>query len=163
MAVGIIVIYSIKNIFPRALLNALVLSHLHYPIVLFSGLKKSLRVTLNKHANWGLKACFNRTKFDRTADLKIKHKILPVEYLIKYRVIIYFIKLLKADLPVFGELKLATLSAKMNDRTNKLSFGANQKTKICKTVFQKKQLTGITICLSPSGGICLKSGLSKLL
>ena len=32
------------------------------------------------------------------------------------------------DLPAFDELNLATLSAKMNDRTNKLSFGANQKT-----------------------------------
>ena len=44
MAVGIKVIYSIKNIFPEktrsALLNDLVLSHLHYPIVLFSGLQK---------------------------------------------------------------------------------------------------------------------------
>ena len=78
MAVGIKVIYSIKNIFPEtisALLNALVLSHLHYPIVLFSGLKKSLRVTLNKQLNWGIKACFNRTKFDRTTDLKIKQNL----------------------------------------------------------------------------------------
>ena len=141
MAVGIKVIYSIKNILPEktrsALLNALVLSHLHYPIVLFSGLKKSLRVTLNKQLNWGIKACFNRTKFDRTTDLKVKHKILPVEYLIKYRVIIYFIKLLKADLPAFDKLKLATLSAKMNDRTNKLSFGANQKTNIMQNFFKK--------------------------
>ena len=60
MAAGIKAIYSIKNIFPEkprsTLLNALVLSHLHYPIVLFSGLKKSLRVTLNKQLNWGLKA-----------------------------------------------------------------------------------------------------------
>ena len=43
MAVGIKVIYSIKNIFPEktrsALLSALVLSQLHYPIVLFSGPK----------------------------------------------------------------------------------------------------------------------------
>ena len=43
MAVGIKVIYSIKNIFPEktrsALLNSLVLSQLHYPIALFSGLK----------------------------------------------------------------------------------------------------------------------------
>ena len=144
MAVGINVIYSIKKIFHEktrsALLNALVLSHLHYPIVLFSGLKKSLRVTLNKQLNGGIKACFNRTKFDRTTDLKIKHKILPVEYLIKYRVIIYFIKLLKADLPAFDELKLATLSAKMNDRTNKLSFGANQKTNIMQNCFSKKAI-----------------------
>ena len=144
MAVGIKVNYSIKKIFPEktrsALLNALVLSHLHYPIVLFSGLKKSLPFTLIKQLNWGIKACFNRTKFDMTTDLKIKNKILPVEYLIKYRVSIYFIKLLKADLPAFDELKLATLSAKMNDRTNKLSFGANQKTNIMQNCFSKKAI-----------------------
>ena len=53
MAVGLKVIYSIKKIFPEktrsALLNALVLSHLHYPNVLFSGLEKPLRVTLNNN------------------------------------------------------------------------------------------------------------------
>ena len=143
MAVGIKNINSIKNTFPEkprsALLNAPVLSHPHYPIVLFSGLKESFRVTLNKQLNWGINACFNRIKFDRTTDLKIKHKILPVEYLIKYRVI-YFKKLLKADLPVFDELKLATLSAKLNDRTNKLSFGANQKTNIMQNCFSKKAI-----------------------
>ena len=165
MAVGIKVIYSIKNILPEktrsALLNAFVLSHLHYPIVLFSGLKNSLRVTLNKQLNWGIKACFNRTKFDRITDLKIKHKILPVEYLIKYRVIIYFIKLLKADQPAFDELKLATLSAKMNDHTNKLSFGANQKLNIMQNCFSKKAIdcyNDLPLTLRPN----IPSGLSKL-
>ena len=96
-----------------------------------------------------MNACFNRTKLYRTTDLKIKHKIIPVEYLLKYRVIIYFIKLLNADLPAFDGLKLATLSAKINDRANKLSFGANQKINIiAKLFFKKKQLTGITIYLS---------------
>ena len=49
-------------------------------------------------------------------------------------------KLLKADLPAFDELKLATLSAKMNDRTNKLSFRANQKTNIMQNRFSKKAI-----------------------
>ena len=139
MTVCIKVIYSIKNIFPEktrsALLNTFVLGHPHYPIVLFSGLKKSLWVALSKQLNWGLTTCFNRIKFDRTTDLKTKHKILPVEYFIKYRVII---KLLKADLPAFDELKLATLIVKMSDRTNKLSFGANQKTNSMQNCFSKK-------------------------
>ena len=91
-----------------------------------------------------MKACFNRTIFDRTTDVKIKHKILPVEYLIKYRVNIDFIKLLKAALPALDQLQLATLSAKINDRTNKLSFGANKKNTM-QNCFSKKQLTGITI------------------
>ena len=73
-----------------------------------------------------------------TTDLNMKHKTLPVEYLIKYPVILYFIKLVKLDLPAFDELKLATLSARMNDRTNKLSVGANQKTNIMQNCFSKK-------------------------
>ena len=146
IAVGIKVIYSIRKIFPEknrsAALNAFVLSHMHFVSFNCSVLtsEKSLRVTLNKQLNCGIKACFNRTKFDRTTDRKIKHKILPVEYLIKYRVVIYFIKLLKADLPAFDELKVATLSAKMNDRTNKLSFKANQKTNIMQNSFSKKAI-----------------------
>ena len=81
--------------------------------------------------NWGIKACFNRTKYVRTTYLKIKNKISAVEqYIIKYRVTIYFMKLLKADIPAFDEPKVATLSAKMIDRTNKLSFGANHKKNI---------------------------------
>ena len=35
---------------------------------------------------------------------------------------------------------LATLSAKMNDRTNKLSFGANQNTNIMQNCFSKKAI-----------------------
>ena len=46
-------------------------------------------------------------------------------------------KLRKADLQAFDELKLATLSAKMNDRLKKLSFGANQKTNIVQKCFSK--------------------------
>ena len=121
MVVGIKVIYSIKNIFPEktrsALLNALFLIHLHCPIT----------VTLNKQLICRIKACFNRTIFDWITDLSIKRKILPVEYLIKYRVIIYFIKLLKADLRAFNELELATLSAETTDRTSKPQSKYNAK------------------------------------
>ena len=50
-------------------------------------------------------------------------------------------KLLKADLPALDKLILATLSAKMNGHTNKLSFGANKKKQIyCKTLFKKKAI-----------------------
>ena len=53
IAVGIKVIYSIKITFPEkirtVLLKALVLSHLHCPIVLFSCLKESFVATLKNN------------------------------------------------------------------------------------------------------------------
>ena len=54
MAFGIGVVYSIKNTFPES--NRFLLQKApSLPIVLFSGLKKSPLVTLNKQLNWGLK------------------------------------------------------------------------------------------------------------
>ena len=69
MATGIKTLYAIRNIFPtatRLLLNALVLSHLHYSSVLLTGISENLITTLEKQLNWGIKACFNRTKFDHS-------------------------------------------------------------------------------------------------
>ena len=64
MACGIKTLYSIREYFPEKvrllLLNALVISHLHYPAILLKGLTENLNTTLEKQLNWGVKACFNR-------------------------------------------------------------------------------------------------------
>ena len=60
MATGIKVIYNLQNIFPEntklLLLNALVISHLHYSAILLSGIRENLITTLKKQLNWGIKA-----------------------------------------------------------------------------------------------------------
>ena len=96
MACGIKTLYSIRDSFPEKvrllLLNALVISHLYYPAILLNGLTENLNTTLKKQLNWGIKACFNRTKYDRSSDLKIKHNILPIRYFLKNEPLSYFWK-----------------------------------------------------------------------
>ena len=81
MACGIKTLSSIRDYFPEIvrllLLNALVINHLHYPAILLKFLTENLNTTLEKQLNWGINACFIRTKYDRSSDLKIKHNILP--------------------------------------------------------------------------------------
>ena len=116
MAVGIKVMYSIRNSVSEktriTLLNALVLSHLHYSIILLIGIQSSLILTLNKQLNWALKACFYRRKSDRVTDLRLLYKIFPVEFMMKYRAIKYLLRLLNNDLPGLSELKLPTFKIK---------------------------------------------------
>ena len=57
--------------------NAIVISHLHYSALILIGLQKSLLTILEKQLNWGIKSIFNR-KYDRSTDLKLRNKILPV-------------------------------------------------------------------------------------
>ena len=87
MACGIKILYSIRDHFPEKvrllLLNALVISHLHYPAILLNGLTENLNTTLEKHLNWRIEACFNRLRHDRSSDLKIKNNILPNQYLLE--------------------------------------------------------------------------------
>ena len=95
MATGIKTLYAIR-IFPIAirllLLNALDLSHLHYSAILLTGISENLITTLEKQLNLGIKACFNRSKFDHSTSLKIRHKILPVRYFLDYKCLSYLWK-----------------------------------------------------------------------
>ena len=83
MATGIKAFYAIRDIFPIAtrlfLLKALVLSDLHYSAILLAGISENLITTLEKQLNCGIKACLNRSKFDLSTNLKIRHKILPAD------------------------------------------------------------------------------------
>ena len=66
------------------LLKAIVISHLHYSALILIGLQKSLLTTLEKQLNWGIKNHFYRRKYERSKDLKLRNKILPVSFLLKY-------------------------------------------------------------------------------
>ena len=71
MACGIKTMYAVKQFLPEKtcilLLNALVISHLHYPSILLQGLSQNLVTTLEKQLSWGVKACFNRKKWTHQA------------------------------------------------------------------------------------------------
>ena len=75
MACGIKVLNTLSISLPEKtkglLLNAIVISHLHYSALVLIGLLKSLLTTLGK-------------QLIRSTDLKLRNKILPVSFLLKY-------------------------------------------------------------------------------
>ena len=128
MACGIKTIYAVKQFLPAKicllLLNALVLSHLHYPAILLQGISQNL-LALKKQLSWGVKACFNRQKQDSSSDLKIKHNILPIRIFLVYKSYFYFWKNQNNLLPAFsGPNTIPTARMKYHIRTKKL---------VCKT------------------------------
>ena len=76
MATGIKTSYATRDISLTAtrllIINALVSSHLHYSAILLTGISENLFTTFEKPLNWGMKAFFNRCKFDQSTDLDIK-------------------------------------------------------------------------------------------
>ena len=82
MACGIKTFQSIKkplSVKTRLLImHALVISHLHYPAILSSGISAYLMISLEKQLSWAVKTCCDRAKYDSSSDLKVKHNILPV-------------------------------------------------------------------------------------
>ena len=126
MACGIKSLYSIRDYFPAKLrlllLNALVNSHLHYPAILLKVSTGNLNTTLGKQLNWGIKACFIRTKYDRSSDFKIKHNILPIRYFLKNNSVSYFWKWKNNLIPAFRESQLETGKKPKQSRTATLYF-----------------------------------------
>ena len=66
MAESIKVLQNIKNALPDSmkllLINSIVLSHIHYPAILLTGMTQSLIITLEKQLSWAVKATFNGKK-----------------------------------------------------------------------------------------------------
>ena len=61
--------FSIKT--RLLLMNALVVSHLHYSSIVINSISKQLITSLEKQMSWAVKSCFNRNKFDSSSDLKL--------------------------------------------------------------------------------------------
>ena len=98
MACGIKTLYTIRESFPEKtrlmIMNALVISHVHYSAILLNGISENLLTTLEKQLSWAVKACFNRRKCDHSADLKLLHDILPMRYFLKYKIGFIFLEVL---------------------------------------------------------------------
>ena len=113
MAGGIKTIYTLRNRIPtflmKTVLNAFVISHLLYSLLLIQSVDKNLLISLEKQLNWAIRAFYSRNRMDSTKDLKIEHSILPVEYLIKLNRTTYMWKLRNCFLPPFNPLDVTTL------------------------------------------------------
>ena len=78
MACGIKVLNTLSKSLPEKtkilLLNAIVISHLYYYALILKGFQRSLLTTLEKQLSWRIKSIFNRRKYDRSTDLKLRNK-----------------------------------------------------------------------------------------
>ena len=104
------------------LLNALVISHLHYSGLLLVSSKNNCFITLEKQLSWAVKTCFNRKKYDSSFDLKLKHQILPIKFFLEYKVLNYFMNFTSNQLPIFKKLHLTTSNLRYSQRTKKYCF-----------------------------------------
>ena len=142
MACGIKTIYSVRDLFPEKtrflLLNALVISHLHYSSVLLNGITENLLKTLEKQLSWAVKTCFNRNVFDHSSDLKIYRKILPIRYFLQYKSVLHFWKLRHGILPAFAEVKPTTAVIKNQEQTNKWYVNLSRENEVMKKCFNNK-------------------------
>ena len=95
MASGIKTLKRISRPFheqTRLLLNALVISNLHYSGLLLVSSKYNCFIKLEKQLSCAVKTCYNRKK-NTTVDLKLKHQNLPIKFFLEYKVLNYFMKL----------------------------------------------------------------------
>ena len=111
--IGNKIIHKLRNRIPtflmKTVLNAFVISHLHYSLLLIQSIDKNLLISHEKQPNWAIRACYSRNIMDSTKDLKIKHSFLPVEYLIKLKRTTDMWKLRSCLLPAFIPLDVTTL------------------------------------------------------
>ena len=88
MATSIRTWHQIRESFPATtrlvLFKTLVLSHLEFPIFLFTSLSKTQINSQDKQINWGIKNAFFRRKLEKSCDLKTKHQIMSFEGYLKY-------------------------------------------------------------------------------
>ena len=66
-------------------------------------------MSLEKQLNWAIRAGYSKNRVDSTKDLKIKHSILPVQYLIKLKRTTFLWKLRNCLLLAFNPLDVTTL------------------------------------------------------
>ena len=144
MALGIKSLYSVRDIFPqktrKLLLNALLVSHLHYSAILLSGISENFLTTLEKQLNWGMKTCVNCLKYDYSSDLKIQHNILPVRYLFQYKNANFYRKWKNKKLPAFaGKMKFPTGDIRSHYEPRKSTSPSNAKLTFLRKAFSIKQ------------------------
>ena len=85
------------------------------------GIRKNLMITLEKELSWRIKVCFKRKKYDCSTDLKLKNRIMPVGFLLKYRCMVFFLKDVTKQLPASSKNNELQISkCNQNARTGKI-------------------------------------------
>ena len=143
MACGIKTLYALRESFPQKtlilLMNALVISHVNYSAILLSGISDNLITTLEKQLSWAVKACFNRKKFDHSADLKVQYNILPIRYFLNYKSALYFWKFTHNMLPsLANENRPSTAVLRNHKRTNQVYINIKNNSQFIKNGFFNK-------------------------
>ena len=104
------------------MISSLVMSHLQYPAVLLSTVDNNLIITLEKQLSWVVNACYHRSKFESSTDIKQQQKILPVHLLLDYRITYYVSLLITNRKPAFNSpngLSLPNFDWYKHQRTGK--------------------------------------------
>ena len=145
MACGIKTRYALRDFLPinaRLLLfNALIISHLHFSAVLLNGNTENLLTTLEKQLKWGIKACFYRSKYDSSSDLKLMYDINPIRYFLNIKASMYFWKFKNNLIPAFlGEVKPSTTVLRKQNRTKREYFNLIQRTDFIGKSFFKRAI-----------------------
>ena len=127
MTCGTKTLCAIRDSFPEKtrllIMNALVISHVHYSVILLNGISENLLTTLEKQLRWAVKACFNRRKCDHSADLKLLHDILPMRYFLKLKSVLFFWKFYHNVVPSLLNDKISTTAViRQHKRTNQINL-----------------------------------------
>ena len=96
-------------------LNALVISLLHYSGHLLDSSRKSCIIILEKQLSWAVKMCYNHKTHDSSSDQKLKHRILPIKFFLECKALNYFMKLA----PNFRKIPLPTSNLRYKQQTKK--------------------------------------------
>ena len=127
MACGIKTLQSIKKPLPvetrLLIMHALVISHLHYPAIVLSGIFGNLMISLEKQLSWAVKTFCDRAKNDSSSDLKLKNNILPVTMSLDYKILCHFWKIQHQLLPANNNIEYDNHQIDTNTRNKKLYFG----------------------------------------
>ena len=127
MACGIKTLQSIKKPLPvkkrLLIINALAISHFHYPAIFLSGISANLMTSLEKQLSLAVKTCCDRAKYDSSSDFKLKHSILPVTRFLDYELLCHFSKIQHQLLPAFNNIKYDNHRIAISTRNKKSYFG----------------------------------------
>ena len=144
MSCGIKTLQSIKKPLPvktrLLIMHALVISHLHYPAILLSGISANLMISLEKQLSWAVKTCCDRAKYNSSSDLKLKHNILPVTMFLDYKILCHFWKIQYQLLPAYYNIEYDNHQIDINTRTKNLYFGDRYNGQYIENSFFKKSV-----------------------